>query len=286
MELQRQRLVEEKSRIKLLGDKEYLRKLPDEKAREYARLHGIGPVPPGLALRSNPPDLQDRIDARTLTEQHRHARETGQLSDSDAASIARNVTAYENAARHTPGASNQLFIDPGHRPNLQQSFPVEPSNENASPYDQQLPHSTASRSPFKGAVQEGSEGGAGNGTGQLEERMGNVHISPMKRVTRKLEASKTWIKDVFKNKPEKQAKSQVPPLPASRARHHDEARFGTAKRVSMTPVKAPHPTQVSNSGRVQQPQQPIYTGGDDLTPSRRGGASGQRTTRAAMEGYD
>ncbi|KAL8738183.1 MAG: hypothetical protein Q9181_000996 [Wetmoreana brouardii] len=286
MESQRPRLVEEKSRMKLLEDKEYLRKLPDDKAREYARLHGIGPVPPGLALHSNPPDLQDRIDARTLTEQHRHARETGQLSDSAAAAIERNVTAYETAARHTPGTSNQLFNDPGHRSNLQQSFPVGASNENASPYGGQPPRSTASGSPYKGAAREGSEGGEGDWTGELEERMGNIHISPMKRVTRKLGASKTWIKDVFKNKTEKQAKSQVPPPPASRARHHDEARFGTAKRVSMTPVKAPHPTQVSNTGRTQQPQQQIYTGGGELTPVGRGGAAGQRTTRAAMEGYD
>lgn len=80
---------------------------------------------------------------------------------------------------------------------------------------------------------------------ELHEHMDSIHIGPVKLVGKKIEASKNWIKNVFKGKTERKKKARTPGRPASRAHLHDEAQVGVAKRVSVMPVKAPQPRQPS-----------------------------------------
>lgn len=98
---------------------------------------------------------------------------------------------------------------------------------------------------------------------ELHEQMDSIHIGPVKPVGKKIEASKNWIKNVFKGKTERKKKARAPGRPASRAHLHDEAQVGVAKRVSVMPVKAPLPSQqsffVERAPRDRRPTSPPHS---------------------------
>lgn len=80
---------------------------------------------------------------------------------------------------------------------------------------------------------------------RLHEQINSIHISPGKLVGRKIEASKNWIRNVFKGKTERKKKARAPGRPLSRVHLQDEAQVGVAKRVSLMPLKAPQPSRPS-----------------------------------------
>lgn len=199
--------------------------------------------------------------------------------------IERNITTREQerviAAGGPSSIHDRLFTEPGHHNYSQQSSPAEASKENAAYQGGRLTQLPGSEDPFLDAAYEESEGDDDDGTGALQERMQNARLSPIKRVTQKFGASKAWIKGAFKSKTDKQKQPEIPARPSA-----EEAQIGTATKVTMTPVKAPYPTPTSHRQQDPLASEPIYQGCDSFTPTRRAKSSGQRTTRAEMEGYD
>ncbi|KAL8686304.1 MAG: hypothetical protein Q9218_007199, partial [Villophora microphyllina] len=80
---ERQQLIEEKALRRILEDQAILEQLDTQGAREFVRGRGIGPVPPGLALRGNAPSIEERAGARALTEKRQLRRQTGQVTAFD-----------------------------------------------------------------------------------------------------------------------------------------------------------------------------------------------------------
>lgn len=79
-ERRRQRIIEENALKRIREDRAYLEQLGSEAERENARLHGIGPPAPGLALRSHPTITQGRVDEQTKARVARAAEHDVPLS--------------------------------------------------------------------------------------------------------------------------------------------------------------------------------------------------------------
>ena len=167
-----------------------------------------------------------------------------------------------------------------------------------------------------GEAQAEIEGRKPSTPDELHEQMSAVQISPGKRMGRKIEASKDWIKKIFNGKTERKKKARAPGRPLSRAHLYEEAQVGTARRVSIMPIKVPHPSQSSSyieqpptslqapglvhlqqpCPSLQPPPSPLYLQrpapalhrlvDNQPTSAARERSSTRRTTRAMMEGYD
>ncbi|KAL9017713.1 MAG: hypothetical protein Q9185_004988 [Variospora sp. 1 TL-2023] len=71
----------ETRRLRQLQDADTaLREVIDYADLEYARFHGHGPLPPGLALASNTPSASERVHAQTITSVNDVLRATGQVT--------------------------------------------------------------------------------------------------------------------------------------------------------------------------------------------------------------
>ncbi|KAL8935985.1 MAG: hypothetical protein Q9216_005161 [Gyalolechia sp. 2 TL-2023] len=242
----------------------YLQRIHSDREREYARFRGLGPVPPGLALAANAPSDSERLHARTATNVYNVLAITGEVYEHDAVAAARRaVVAGPASGANTEfsEARESLFVRPS--PLIGQEIsPVRHWQIEARARDMHL-------SPPSTAGQE-------QRMGQLEEEMGNVKISSVKRMAQKIGSK---IKSVFKSRGER-AQAPAASRRASQLRVRDEARVGTATAVTMTPVRVPQPTQ-RHLRRAPPPLQPAAA-----SHSSRQGSPAQRTTRAMMESYD
>ncbi|KAL8734386.1 MAG: hypothetical protein Q9166_001584 [cf. Caloplaca sp. 2 TL-2023] len=318
---------------KLRRDEMALQKIDDDRNREWARFRGLGGVPPGLAVAGHSPTAADRIHARTIARNHAVVQATGRQPNAnvvvDTLGIAREVDGEERAYRAANGAPDlrgPMFVRPGTPIASPAKLPVPAAsngtrslhNEKASP----LNDSGLSQ----GNVQTDGEGEKEDLPNEVQQQMSNVHVGPMKRVGKKIEASKNWIKNVLKSKTERKKKARIPGRPASRAHLYDEAQTGTATRISMTTIKAPRPSQPplylqrpppilqqlsqplcppppppppSPPPTLQKPSEPLYLQRPPPTlqpPNQlvdnqsaavsREGHGKRRTTRAMMENYD
>ncbi|KAL8762578.1 MAG: hypothetical protein Q9184_001432 [Pyrenodesmia sp. 2 TL-2023] len=268
----------EQRRLRQLRDaSSTFRNVTDKQELEYARFRGIGPVPPGLALGGNPPSASERVHAQTVTNVNEVYRATGQVVAHNAIAVARRgampVQSINPGQREYEAEREKLFVRPG-RSVGQDIVPVHAWRGQARAHGMQLsPPSTVNTEgrdmPSLTAMQrnDSMEG--------LEESMGNVKISPMKRMAKKVGDG---IKGLFNGK-RKRAKPRGPERPPSRLRLHDEARVATATAVSMTPMRTPQATQhLSRAPPTLQPASAV--------PQGRPADPRRRTTRAMMENYE
>ncbi|KAI4129029.1 MAG: hypothetical protein LQ338_002444 [Usnochroma carphineum] len=265
-----QETVEQRRLRELRHANVVLQDVNDERDLEYARFHGIGPVPPGLALAGNAPSASERTHAQTVTNVDNVIRSTGQVDAHNAIAVARQAATPDEAALY---ARETLFVRPRGSA-AQEIAPVNAWRGEARAQGMQLSPPTTANSEGQNMPNLAAMTG-NDGTEGLQEGMGNVKISPMKRMAKKVG---NGIKGLFKGKSEK-PKPRAPERPISRVRLHDGARVGTATAVSMTPVTAPQPTR--HIPRPPPPLQPATTASASRTGSPR-----RRTTRAMMENYD
>ncbi|KAI4173553.1 MAG: hypothetical protein LQ343_002891 [Gyalolechia ehrenbergii] len=257
--------VEQRRLRELQVQETFLQRIQNDREREYARFRGLGPVPPGLALSANAPSDSERLHARTATNVYNVLASTGEVYAHDAVAAARRAV----VAGPSPGAGNgfseareSLFVRPS--PSFGQDIsPVRHWQAEARSQDMHL-------SPPSTTGQE-------QRMGQLEEEMGNVKINPIKRMAQKF---RTRIKNVFKSRGER-AQAPAASRSASQLRVREETRVETATAVTMTPVRAPQPTQTQHLRRAPPPLQPASA----PHPTRQGSPV-RRTTRAMMENYD
>ncbi|KAL8846373.1 MAG: hypothetical protein Q9221_008534 [Calogaya cf. arnoldii] len=230
---------------KLQRDQLALENVANEQDREWCRFRGVGAVPPGLSLSAHSPSTTDRVIARTITRNHAVVQETGHQPDAyDTLGIEQDVNEEERtrrAANGSPDLRGPLFV----RARAASAPQAKPSKLVSKKKTRPL-HSA--RSPQPSEDGRGLNGGRikdedkRNGTPtELHEHMDSIHIGPVKLVGRKIEASKNWIKNIFKSKTERKKKARTAGRPVSRAYLHDEAQVGVAKRVSVMPCKAPQP---------------------------------------------
>ncbi|KAL8775517.1 MAG: hypothetical protein Q9209_000013 [Squamulea sp. 1 TL-2023] len=253
---------------KLQRDQVALQNIANEQDREWCRFRGVGAVPPGLGLSAHSPTAADRVNARTITRKNAVTQATGQqlnaygTSDtllptdlstltyaiSDTLGIAQDIDDEERtlrAANGSPDLRSSLFVRaitpvaaPARSPRPAGRKRLRPLHIGRIP----SPDGAGSVSD---KVQAGLKDTESDTPKELLEHVDNVQISSVTRVGKKIEASRNWIKNVFKSKTERKRKGRTPGRPLSRAHLHDEAQVGTATRVSMLPVKAPQPSQSS-----------------------------------------
>ncbi|KAL8716810.1 MAG: hypothetical protein Q9225_005892 [Loekoesia sp. 1 TL-2023] len=272
--------VEQRKLKKLHEDEAFLQKVKNNRDREYARFRGVGPAPPGLALSGNAPSSSERTYARTVTNVYGVVRSTGQLHAHDAVAVARGaaVAGHPDAAGNGFSEAHEtLFVRPS--PSLGQGIsPVRHWQEQAHAQGMQLSPPSTADSEQRDVLGRGKgKTKANDGTERLREGIVSNKISPIKRMAQKVGSG---VKGMFKGR-EERVKAPSSGHPASELRLHDEARVGTATAVTMTPVRAPRPTQTQHLQRTPSPLQPA-----PAPPSTRRGSPGRRTTRAMMENYD
>ncbi|KAL8669069.1 MAG: hypothetical protein Q9168_006329, partial [Polycauliona sp. 1 TL-2023] len=286
---------------KLHRDQVALESIANEQDREWCRFRGVGAVPPGLGLSAHSPSTADRVIARTITRNHAVVQETGHQPDAygrskrlneittgllmschpDTLGIAQDVDEKERALRAANGS-----------PDLRGPLFVRTRTASvAQPKPKKLVSRKKSRPMHVGGSPPPGENGVGPGHRRnglednklespegLHEQMDGIRIGPgpVKLVGQKIEASKNWIKNVFKGKTERKKKARVSGRPLSRAHVRDEAQVGIAKRVSVMPVKAPQPSRPSffverpppvrrpsSSRRSEQPRPSLQSAAED-----------------------
>ncbi|CAO1600545.1 hypothetical protein XANCAGTX0491_004228 [Xanthoria calcicola] len=234
---------------KLHRDQLALENIANEQDREWCRFRGVGAVPPGLGLSAHSPSPADRVIARTITRNHAVVQETGHQPDAfDTISIAQDVEEEERALRAANGSPDlrgPLFV----RTRRASVTPAKPPKLVSKKKARQQQIERSPQASEDGLEPLGSRtGGESVKHGipnRLHEQINSIHISPGKLVGRKIEASKNWIRNVFKGKTERKKKARAPGRPASRVHLQDEAQVGVAKRVSLMPLKAPQPSRPS-----------------------------------------
>ncbi|KAL8910704.1 MAG: hypothetical protein Q9171_004039 [Xanthocarpia ochracea] len=221
---------------KLHRDQAALRNIDNEQDREWCRFRGVGAVPPGLSLSAHSPTTADRINARTITRNHAVVQATGQQPDAyDTLSMTQGMDEEErtlHAADDSPNRRDLLFV----RATTPTTAPARPPRPAGKKRMRPLHVGRISRpnvddSVF-GEAQAEIEGRKPSTPDDLHEQMSAVHINPGKRLGRKIEASKDWIKKIFKGKTERKKKARNPGRPASRAHLYEEAQVGTARRTT------------------------------------------------------
>ncbi|KAL8813291.1 MAG: hypothetical protein Q9223_003154 [Gallowayella weberi] len=296
---------------KLYRDQMALDNLESERDREWARFRGIGKPPPGNGLFRNSPTAADRIHARIITRNNAVVQATGRHPGAEETlDIARGVDDEERALYAAKGAQDlygPMFMRTG--PLIISPATSDPAATHRKEYAQRkrLGHPTDAASLEQGSMYVGDDDCGSALPSGLPERTDSVCIGPMKRMSKKIEATKQWIKNACKNKTERKKKARTPGRPLSRVNLYEEAQVCTATTVSMTPVQARGPSQPPSS--LQQPprtlqlsDQPSYLRQippalkppnkfNDSQPRasvdrQEGGPGHRRTTRAMMEGYD
>ncbi|KAI4226485.1 MAG: hypothetical protein L6R36_003140 [Xanthoria steineri] len=234
---------------KLHRDQLALENIANEQDREWCRFRGVGAVPPGLGLSAHSPSPADRVIARTITRNHAVVQETGHQPDAyDTIGIAQVVEGEERALRAANGSPDlrgPLFVRTRRASVSPAKPPMLVSKKTAR--QQQLERSPQASEDGLGPIgsQTGGESVKHGIPNRLHEQISSIHISPGKLVGRKIEASKNWIRNVFKGKTERKKKARAPGRPARRIHLQDEAQVGVAKRVSLMSLKAPQPSRPS-----------------------------------------
>ncbi|KAL8647976.1 MAG: hypothetical protein Q9226_006207 [Calogaya cf. arnoldii] len=229
---------------KLQRDQLALENIANEQDREWCRFRGVGAVPPGLSLSAHSPSTADRVIARTITRNHAVVQETGHQPDAyDTLGIEQDADEEERMRRATNGSPDlrgPLFVR-ARAASAPQAKPSKLVSKKTRPlHVARSPQPSEDRRGRNG-TRKGDEDKRNGTPTELGEHTDSIHIGPMKVVGRKIEASKNWIKNVFRSKTERKKKARTPGRPASRAYLHDEAQVGVAKRVSLMPFKAPQP---------------------------------------------
>ncbi|KAL9028370.1 MAG: hypothetical protein Q9196_003259 [Gyalolechia fulgens] len=257
--------VEQRRLRELQVQETFLQRIQDDGEREYARFRGLGPVPPGLALAANPPSDSERLHARTARNVYNVLASTGEAYAHDAVAVARRAVVAcgsPDARSEFLEARENLFV----RPSPPSGLDIPPGR-----------HGQAEARAQGVQLSPPSTAGQEQQMGQVQEEMGNGKINPIKRMAQKIGSG---IKTVFKSRRER---TQAPSASRSTSpvRMGDEACIGTATAVTMTPVRAPKPTETQHLRRAAPPLQPASA----PRPTRQGSPI-RGTTRAMMENYD
>ncbi|KAL8925735.1 MAG: hypothetical protein Q9172_002076 [Xanthocarpia lactea] len=225
---------------KLHRDQVALRNIDNEQDREWCRFRGVGAVPPGLSLSAHSPTTADRINARTITRNHAVVQATRQPPDAyDTLSMTQGLDEEErtlHAANDSPNQSDLLFVRARTPTSASARSPRPAGKKRMRPlHVGRIPRPNVDDSVF-GEAQGEIEGRKSSTPDDLHEQISAVHISSAKRMGGKIQASKDWIKKIFKGKTERKKKARTPGRPASRVHLYEEAQVGTARRPIASPA--------------------------------------------------
>ncbi|KAL8799868.1 MAG: hypothetical protein Q9182_005575 [Xanthomendoza sp. 2 TL-2023] len=212
---------------KLHRDQMALDNLQNERDREWARFRGIGKPPPGNGLFRNSPTAEDKIHARIVTKNNAVVQATGRRPDAEETlDIVRGIDDEERAlykSKGTPDLYGPMFVRSG-------ASIIAPAMSflPATHEKQHTQRKGLGRPTDAAGFTQGSMYGRDDDCGSvlpnnLPERFDSVCISPMKRMSKKIEATKQWIRKACKSKTERKKKARTTGRPLSRANLYDEA---------------------------------------------------------------
>ena len=122
-----------------------------------------------------------------------------------------------------------------------------------------------------------------DGSSPNEERLNKKRFYSIARIKESLTTTKDWLKAKLKyaDRHKKAGSHRA----GSGSRSLDESRIGTARRMSMIPMKAPQPVQTSQLNRVPSRNVLTKSASDSGVVRQFSGLRGARTTRAMIEHY-